>query len=53
MFGVDRVMEMMQKTSPKSAREIFKNITIELSKFMGYGHRQFDDITLVVLYYRE
>lgn len=36
----------------KSARWVFNNITIELSKFMGYKHRQYDDITLAVLHYK-
>jgi hypothetical protein len=31
---------------------VFNNITIELSKFMGYKHVQLDDITLVVIHYR-
>lgn len=36
----------------KSARWVFNNITIELSKFMWYKHRQYDDITLAVLHYK-
>jgi len=36
----------------KSARSVFNNITIELSKFMWYKHTQLDDITLVVIHYR-
>lgn len=53
MFGIDRLMEVIQNTGEKTARTIFQNITIELSKFMGYGHRQFDDITLIVVHYRQ
>ena len=36
----------------KSARSVFNNITIELSKFMGYKHAQLDDITLAVGHYK-
>jgi serine phosphatase RsbU (regulator of sigma subunit) len=35
----------------KSARSVFNNITIELSKFMWYKHTQLDDITLAVINY--
>lgn len=35
----------------KTARWVFNNITIELSKFMWYKYRQYDDITLVVVAY--
>lgn len=36
----------------KSARSVFNNITIDLSKFMWYKHRQTDDITLSVIHYK-
>lgn len=36
----------------KTARSIFKNISINLSKFMGYQHIQLDDITLVTIQYK-
>ena len=36
----------------KSARSVFNNITIELSKFMGYKPTQLDDITLAVGHYK-
>ncbi len=35
----------------KTARSIFKNISIQLSKFMGYKHTQLDDITLASIQY--
>lgn len=35
----------------KTARSIFKNISISLSKFMGYKHVQLDDITLATIQY--
>ncbi len=57
MFGEQRLMEAIE-TSPniawlwiKTARWVFNNITIELSKFLWYKHKQFDDITLVVIHY--
>jgi len=36
----------------KTARCVFNNITIELSKFMWYKHAQLDDVTLVVAHYK-
>lgn len=36
----------------KSAKSVFNNITIELSKFMWYKHTQLDDITLAVIHYK-
>lgn len=35
----------------KTARSIFKNISIQLSKFMGYKYIQLDDITLATVQY--
>jgi len=58
MFLEDRLMETINK-SPKvtdknymSARSVFNNITIELSKFMWYKHVQLDDVTLAVIHYK-
>ncbi len=36
----------------KSAKTVFNNITIELSKFMWYKHIQLDDITLTTVEYK-
>lgn len=58
MFGEQRIIEAIQKAprimwqNKKTARSVFNNITIELSRFMWYKHRQFDDITLVVVHYK-
>ncbi|MDD5770403.1 MAG: PP2C family protein-serine/threonine phosphatase [Candidatus Gracilibacteria bacterium] len=58
MFGENRLKEAIENAPDlpginiKSARSVFNNITIMLSKFMGYKHKQFDDITLVVLHYK-
>ena len=51
LFTVDRVVESINKTKDKSARAIFQQITIDLSAFMGYKHKQYDDITLAVVQY--
>jgi hypothetical protein len=32
---------------------VFNNITIELSKHMGYKFTQLDDITLTVIHYKD
>ncbi|MDP5038924.1 MAG: serine/threonine-protein phosphatase [Candidatus Gracilibacteria bacterium] len=58
MFGEDRLVKAIENAPNvngkefKSATSIFNNVTIELSKFMGYKHKQFDDITLAVVHYR-
>ncbi len=54
MFGTDRLIEAITKSSnweAKTAKSVFNNITIELSKFMWYNHTQLDDITLWVIHY--
>jgi serine phosphatase RsbU (regulator of sigma subunit) len=57
MFWEQRLIDAIEKspTIPwawiKTARWVFNNITIELSKFLWYKHRQYDDITLVVIHY--
>ncbi len=52
MFGVERLVEVIANTPKKTALGIFKHVTIELSKFMGYKSRQFDDISLIVVRYK-
>lgn len=52
MLGIDRLMEIIEHAPVKTAQGVFNNITIELSKFMGYGHKQFDDITLITMHYK-
>jgi serine phosphatase RsbU (regulator of sigma subunit) len=58
MFGEERIVQAIESAPNvsgkdyKSASNVFNNITIELSKFMGYQHTQLDDITLVVAHYR-
>ncbi|NVP18022.1 serine/threonine-protein phosphatase [Candidatus Gracilibacteria bacterium] len=58
LFGENRLEEAIN-TAPnmngkkyKSARSIFNNITINLSKFMGYKPTQLDDVTLAVIQYK-
>ncbi len=58
MFGEERLLEAIESAPTmegkdyKTAKSVFKNITIELSKFMGYKHTQLDDITLVTVHYK-
>jgi serine phosphatase RsbU (regulator of sigma subunit) len=58
MFGEERIIQAIESAPNgsgkdyKTASNVFNNITIELSKFMGYQHAQLDDITLVVAHYR-
>lgn len=58
MFWEQRLMDSILK-SPilpwlwiKTATWVFNNLTIDISKFMWYKYRQFDDITLVVIHYK-
>ncbi len=58
MFWEDRLIDAIEKTPKKewknhiSASSVFNNISIELSKFMGYKYSQLDDITLCVMQYK-
>jgi serine phosphatase RsbU (regulator of sigma subunit) len=51
LFTVDRIVEAINRSKEKNARAIFQQITIDLSAFMGYKHKQYDDITLAVVQY--
>lgn len=51
LFSVDRIVESINKSESKTAEAIFEKITIDLSAFMGYKHKQYDDITLAVVQY--
>ena len=56
MFWETRLIEAIEKAKNtdkkyKTAKSVFDNITIELSKFMWYKHIQLDDITLTVIHY--
>lgn len=58
MFWEERLKKAIENspnlswTNIKTARWVFNNITIELSKFMWYKHIQHDDMTLVVIHYK-
>jgi serine phosphatase RsbU (regulator of sigma subunit) len=51
LFGVDRIVESIMKCGKRDAPTIFQQITIDLSAFMWYKHKQYDDITLIVARY--
>ncbi|NRH20597.1 serine/threonine-protein phosphatase [Candidatus Gracilibacteria bacterium] len=51
LFGVDRIIESIIKLEVKTAENIFRKITIDLSSWMGYKYVQYDDISLVVVEY--
>ena len=51
LFGIDRIVESIMKTQAKTAENIFRQITIDLSAYMGYKHKQYDDVTLMVARY--
>ena len=58
MFWEDRLIAAIENApnlpnkNYKSSRSVFNNITIELSKFMGYKHVQLDDVTLATVHYK-
>lgn len=52
MLWIDKLVEIIEKSPFKTAQWVFNNITIELSRWMWYNCKQFDDITLVVLHYK-
>lgn len=51
LFWVDRIVESIMKCGRRDAATIFRQITIDLSAFMWYKHKQYDDITLIVARY--
>ncbi len=57
MFGEDMLVRAIQdapeigEAKIKTAKSIFKNISISLSSFMGYKYIQLDDITLATVQY--
>ena len=59
MFWEERLVEAVSEAPNmkwklhKSAVSVFNNITIELSKHMGYKFTQLDDITLTVIHYKD
>lgn len=58
MFLEDRLVKAIEDAPNlkgkdyKSSRSVFNNITIELSKFMGYNPAQLDDVTLATVHYK-
>jgi len=56
MFGEEKLMRAVEEAPLvwwiKTARSIFKHISMQLSKFMGYKFVQLDDITLVTVQYK-
>lgn len=58
LFWEERLVEAVQNSPNfpwkdyKSATSVYKNISINLSKFMWYNHTQLDDITLWVIQYK-
>ena len=49
LFGVDRITESVMKLAYPNPETVFRQITLDLSAFMGYNHKQYDDITLAVV----
>lgn len=58
MFGEERLIRAIEQSPEignhniKTARSVFKNISLSLSQFMGYKHVQLDDVTLLTIQYK-
>lgn len=58
MFGEELLIRAIEEAPEiwshdiKTARSVFKNISIQLSQFMGYKHVQLDDVTLLTVQYK-
>ena len=51
LFSVERIIESIIKLDVKTAENIFRKITIDLSAWMWYQFKQYDDISLAVVEY--
>jgi serine phosphatase RsbU (regulator of sigma subunit) len=51
LFGIDKMVESILKVPEKTADDIFRQITVDLSAFMWYKHKQYDDISLFIARY--
>jgi serine phosphatase RsbU (regulator of sigma subunit) len=51
LFGVDRIIDSIMHVDTKTAENIFRKITIDLSAWMGYKYRQYDDVSLAIVEY--
>lgn len=49
LFGVDRITQSIKKLQYPTPEGVFRQITLDLSAFMGYKYVQYDDITLAVV----
>lgn len=49
LFGVDRIVDAIMKLEVRTPEMVFRQLTIDLSAFMGYKHVQYDDITLAIV----
>lgn len=49
LFGVDRITQAIAKLQTPTPESVFRQITLDLSAFMGYKYVQYDDITLAVV----
>ncbi len=51
LFGVDHIIDSLMSINIKNPENIFRQLTIDLSAWMGYKHKQYDDISLAVVGY--
>lgn len=51
LFGVDHIIESLMSVEIKTPEAIFRKITTDLSAWMGYKHKQYDDISIAIVGY--
>lgn len=51
LFGVEHIISSLMAINIKNPENIFRQLTIDLSAWMWYKHKQYDDISLVVVWY--
>jgi sigma-B regulation protein RsbU (phosphoserine phosphatase) len=51
LFSVDHIIGSLMSVDIKTPESIFRKITTDLSAWMGYKHKQYDDISIAIVGY--
>ncbi|MBC7504059.1 serine/threonine-protein phosphatase [Candidatus Gracilibacteria bacterium] len=51
LFGVDHIVGSLMSVNIKNPENIFRQLTIDLSAWMGYKCKQYDDISIAIVGY--
>ncbi len=52
MFGLDRMLQSLNKAKEKNVEEILKNVKKDIKEYVG-DYKQFDDITMLAFEYKK